>query len=103
MDEKRSQSQWESHARDEERALKQQQSDAGPTHRPVGESVGERLRAGAESAADLERLRCAHIAARWSDPTTFLGVTGPLDVEAARAVQRVARAIEAEIRGEPPP
>lgn len=89
--------------RDEERALQKQQSDAGPTHRPIGESVGERLQAGAETAADAERLRCAHIAARWSDPTTFLGVTGPLDVEAARAVQRVVRAIEAEIRGEPPP
>ncbi len=102
MDEKSSQSQWESHTRDEGRALEKQQSDAGPTHGPVGETVGERLQAGAESAADVERLRCAHIAARWSDPPTFLGVTGPLEVEAARAVQRVVRAIEAEIRGEPP-
>ena len=103
MDEKSSQSQWESHTRDEGRALEKQQSDAGPTHGPVGETVGERLQAGAESAADVERLRCARIAARWSDPPTFLDVTGPLEVEAARAVQRVVRAIEAEIRGEPPP
>ena len=102
MDEKSSQSQWESHTRDEGRALEKQQSNAGPTHGPVGETVGERLQAGAESAADVERLRCAHIAARWSDPPTFLGVTGPLEAEAARAVQRVVRAIEAEIRGEPP-
>ncbi|AMO23820.1 hypothetical protein GCM10027034_35530 [Ramlibacter solisilvae] len=102
MDEKSSQSQWESHTRDEASALKKQQSDAGPTHKPVGQNVGERLQAGAETAADAERLRCAHIAARWSDPPTFLGVTGPLDDEAARAVQRVVRAIEAEIRGETP-
>ena len=31
MDEKSSQSQWESHTRDEGRALERQQSDAGPT------------------------------------------------------------------------
>ena len=31
---------------------------------------------------------------------TFLGVTGPLKVEAARAVQCVVHAIQAEIRGE---
>ena len=103
MDEKSSQSQWESHTRDEGHTLEKQQSDAGPTHGPVGETVGERLQAGAESAADVERLRCARIAARWSDPPKFLGVTGPLEVEAARAVQRVVCAIEAEIRGEPPP
>jgi hypothetical protein len=102
MDEKSNQSQWESHTRDEKRALAKQQGDAGPTHGPVGDTVGERLQAGAESAADTERLRCADIAARWSEPPTFLGVTGPLDAEAARAVQRVVRAIEAEIRGEPP-
>jgi hypothetical protein len=99
MDEKSSQSQWESHTRDEGRALEKQQSEAGPTHGPVGETVGERLQVGAESAADIERLRCANIAARWSEPPTFLGVTGPLDAPAARAVQRVVREIEAEIRG----
>jgi hypothetical protein len=77
MDEKSSQSHWESHTRDEGRALVKQQSDAGPTHGPVGETVGERLQAGAESAAGRRttaawvrwsRLRCLMLAKGWSRP-----------------------------------
>ena len=101
MDEKSSQAQWETHVRDEEHAIKQQQRDAGPTHEPVGESVGERLGAGISAGIAEERDRCAAIAARWSEMSTFLDLTGPLGPEAERAVQRVVRAIEAEIRGEP--
>jgi hypothetical protein len=101
MDEKSSQAQWETHVRDEEHARKQQQSNAGPTHEPVRESVGERFQVGISSGVAEERDRCANIAARWSETSTFLGVTGPLGAEAERAVQRVVRAIEAEIREEP--
>jgi hypothetical protein len=101
MDEKLSQAQWETHVRDEEHALKEQQRKAGPSHEPVGESVGERLQSGISSSVVEERERCAKIAARWSETSTFLGVTGPLDAEAERAVQRVVRAIETEIREEP--
>jgi hypothetical protein len=101
MDEKSSQAQWETHVRDEEHARRDQQHDAGPTHEPVGESVGERLQAGISSGVVEERERCAKVAARWSETSTFLGVTGPLGAEAERAVQRVVRAIEAEIREKP--
>jgi hypothetical protein len=92
---------WEKHSRDEEHAIRKQQTAAGPSHEPVGESIPDRVQASADSAADVERQRCAAAVQRWLEPCAIIALTGPLPGEAVIAVQSVLLAVAQEIRETP--
>lgn len=95
------QAEWEEHSRDEERAIRRQQTAAGPSHEPVGESIPDRVQASADSAASVERQRFATAVQRWLEPAAIVALTGPLPGEAVIAVQAVLLAIGQEIRAMP--
>jgi phage-related minor tail protein len=88
---------WEVHSRDEERAIRRQQTAAGPSHEPVGDSIPDRVQASADSATELERQRCAAAVDLWFEPSILIAMTGPLAGESIRAVHDVLRAIREEI------
>ena len=96
---RKQQEQWQAHTKDEEHAIARQQASAGPTHEPVGESVGQRLQSATDSAEVIERERCIAIVRAWREPARLSALLGPASAETLSALSRALEAVEAELRG----